>query len=104
MVDDLLYLINDMQSILTVFEAKTGTLVYQERMGTALKESFSASPVAVNGNVFFTNDMGETFVVRAGRKFDLLRVNAHGARTLASPALADNTWYWRTEEALVAIR
>ena len=103
-VDDLLYLINDMQSILTVFEAKTGTLVYQERMGTALKESFSASPVAVNGNVFFTNDMGETFVVRAGRKFDLLRVNAHGARTLASPALADNTWYWRTEEALVAIR
>jgi outer membrane protein assembly factor BamB len=103
-VDDLLYLINDMQSILTVFEAKTGTLVYQERMGTALKESFSASPVAVNGNVFFTNDMGETFVVKAGREFNLLRVNAHGARTLASPALADNTWYWRTEEALVAIR
>jgi outer membrane protein assembly factor BamB len=103
-VDDLLYLINDMQSILTVFEAKTGALVYQERLGTALKESFSASPVAVNGKVFFTNDMGETFVVQAGREFKLLRTNAHGARTLASPALADDTWYWRTEEALLAIR
>ncbi len=103
-VDELLYLVNDMQSILTVFEAKTGALVYQERLGTALKESFSASPVAVNGKVFFTNDRGETFVVQAGREFKLLRVNAHGARTLASPALADHTWYWRTEEGLVAIR
>ena len=102
-VDDLLYLVNDMQSILTVYEAKTGALVYQERLGSALKEGFSASPVAVNGKVFFTNDMGETFVVQAGREFKLLRVNAHGARTLASPALADNTWYWRTEEGLVAI-
>ena len=103
-VDDLLYLINDMQSILTVFEAKTGTLVYQERLGAAVRESFSASPVAVNGKIFFTNDMGETFVIQAGREFKLVGVNIHGARTLASPALADDTWYWRTEEALLAIR
>jgi outer membrane protein assembly factor BamB len=103
-VDDLLYLINDMQSILTVYEAKAGTLVYQERLGSAQREGFSASPVAVNGKVFFTNDTGETFVIKAGREFRLLRVNAHGARTLASPALADNTWFWRTDEALVAIR
>jgi outer membrane protein assembly factor BamB len=103
-VDDLLYLINDMQSILTVFEAKTGALVYQERLGSAIKESFSASPVAVNGKIYFTNDMGETFVIQAGREFKLVSVNTHGARTLASPALADDTWYWRTEEALVAIR
>jgi outer membrane protein assembly factor BamB len=103
-VDDLLYLINDMQSVLTVFEAATGTLVYQERLGNSAKESFSASPVAVGGKVFFTNDLGETFVVKAGREFKLLRINNHGARTLASPALADNTWYWRTEDSLVAIR
>ena len=32
-VGDLLYLVNDMQSILTVYEAKTGALVYQARMG-----------------------------------------------------------------------
>ena len=62
----LLYLINDMQSILTVYEAKTGTLVYQGRLGVAQREGFSASPVVVNGEVFFTNDDGETFVVKAG--------------------------------------
>ena len=103
-VGDLLYLINDMQSILTVFEAATGTLVYQSRLGVAVREGFSASPVHVNGKVFFTNDEGQTFVVEAGRAFKLLHVNELGARTLASPALVDGTWYWRTGESLVAIR
>ncbi len=45
-VGDLLYLINDMQSILTVYEAATGALVYQDRLGVAQREGFSASPVA----------------------------------------------------------
>jgi outer membrane protein assembly factor BamB len=103
-VGDLLYLVNDMQSILTVYEAKTGTLVYQGRMGVAQREGFSASPVAVNGKVFFTNDDGQTFVVEAGREFKLLHVNELGARTLASPALVDGIWYWRTGSELRAIR
>ena len=103
-VDDLLYLVNDMQSILTVYEAATGTLVYQDRLGVAMREGFSASPVAVNGKVFFTNDDGQTFVVQAGREFKLLHVNELGARTLASPALVDGVWYWRTESELMALR
>ena len=103
-VGDLLYLVNDMQSILTVYEAKSGALVYQGRMGIAQREGFSASPVAVNGKVFFTNDEGQTFVVQAGREFKLLHVNELGARTLASPALVDGTWYWRSDGQLVAIR
>ncbi len=103
-VGDLLYLVNDMQSILTVYEAATGTLVYQNRLGVAMREGFSASPVAVNGKLFFTNDEGQTFVVEAGRTFKLLHVNELGAQTLASPALVDGVWYWRTAEALVAIQ
>jgi outer membrane protein assembly factor BamB len=103
-VGDLLYLINDMQSILTVYEAATGALVYQDRLGVAQREGFSASPVHVNGKIFFTNDDGQTFVVAAGRKFNLLHTNELGARTLASPALVDGTWYWRTDEALIAIK
>ena len=103
-VGDLLYLVNDMQSILTVYEAATGALVYQDRLGVAMREGFSASPVAVNGKVFFTNDDGQTFVVQAGREFKLLHVNELGARTLASPALVDGVWYWRTESNLMALR
>ena len=101
---DYLYLINDMQSILTVFEAKTGKPVYQERLGEAMREGFSASPIAVGDKLFFTNDNGQTFVVRAGPVFNLLRVNELGARVLASPALVDGVWYWRTDRELIAIQ
>jgi outer membrane protein assembly factor BamB len=102
--DGLLYLINDMQSILTVYDAQTGTLAYQDRLGVAQREGFSASPVVVNGEVFFTNDDGETFVVKAGRQFNLLHKNTLGERTLASPALVDGVWYWRTASSLIAIQ
>jgi outer membrane protein assembly factor BamB len=101
--DDLLYMINDMQSILTVLEAKTGAAVYQERLGEATREGFSSSPVAVGDKLFFTNDRGQTFVVQAGRTFKLLRVNELNAQVLASPALVDGTWYWRTDRELLAI-
>ena len=103
-VGELLYLINDMQSILTVYDAVSGKLAYQDRLGTAVREGFSASPVHVNGKVFFTNDDGQTFVVEAGKTFKLLHVNELGEQTLASPALVDGTWYWRTASSLRAIR
>lgn len=102
--DGLLYLVNDMQSILTVYEAKTGTLVYQGRMGVAQREGFSGSPVVVNDELYFTNDEGDTFVVKAGREFALLHTNTLGERTLASPALVDGIWYWRTSGHLLAIQ
>jgi outer membrane protein assembly factor BamB len=65
---DHLYMVNDMQSIVTAFEATTGTTLWQGRLGVAQREGFSASPVAFDDKVFFTNDEGETFVLRAGDK------------------------------------
>jgi len=100
---DLLYQLNDMQSILTVFHAKTGELAYQERLGVAMREGFSASPVAVGHLIYFTNDDGQTFVVEAGPTFKLRRVNELRARVIASPALVGGTWYWRTDKELLAI-
>ena len=92
-----------MQSIVTALEATTGNTAWQERLGVARREGFSASPVATGGKVFFTNDEGETFVLRAGAKYELLHVNDIGERTLASPALVDGRWYIRTENHLLAI-
>ena len=99
-----LYLVNDMQSILTVYEAATGKLMYQDRLGEAMREGFSASPVVVGDKIFFTNDLGETFVVQAGPVFKLVRTNRLNARVLASPALVGGTWYWRTDKELLAIQ
>jgi outer membrane protein assembly factor BamB len=100
---DYLYLINDMQSILTVLDAKTGASIYQGRLGEPVREGFSVSPVAIGDKIFFTNDEGQTFVVQAGSEFKLLRTNELKARVLASPALVDGTWYWRTDSQLIAI-
>jgi hypothetical protein len=100
---DLLYVVNDIQSVLTAYEAKTGTVVYQARLGEPIKEGFSSSPIAVGDKLFFTNDQGTTFVVAAGREFKLLRTNAISGTVLASPALVEGTWYWRTDSELVAI-
>ncbi len=100
---DYLYTVNDMASIVTCFEAATGRVMWQQRLGSARRESFSASPIAVDGKVFFTNDEGQTFVLRAGPEFELMHTNDIGARTLASPALVDGYWYIRTADELLAI-
>ena len=102
-VGEYLYLINDMLSIVTNYEASTGRLVYQGRLGRSSREGFSSSPVAVGGKVFFTNDMGQTFVVEVGSEFTVLHVNELNAQTLASPALVDGIWYFRTDSELIAI-
>ncbi len=100
---DSLYLVNDMTAIATSFRAATGEVMWQGRLGVARREGFSASPVGVDGKVFFTNDDGETFVVRAGPTFELIHENRLGAQVLASPALVDRTWYFRTSRELLAI-
>jgi hypothetical protein len=100
---DYLYLVNDMTSIATCLEATTGKLLWQGRLGEARRESFSASPVAVANKIFITNDEGETYVLAAGPEFKLLRVNRLGEQTLATPALVEGTWYFRSGSHLVAI-
>jgi len=98
-----LYMINDMASIVTCLEAMTGKVLWQGRLGVAQREGFSASPVAVDGKVFFTNDDGETFVLKAGPTFEMLHVNKLDETTLATPALVDGRWYIRTDRNLIAI-
>ncbi|MBM3810965.1 MAG: hypothetical protein FJW20_04960 [Acidimicrobiia bacterium] len=100
---DYLYLVNDMTGVATCLEARTGKSLWQGRLGEAQRESFSASPVYVDNKVFFTNDVGETYVLKAGDEFQLLHVNRFHEMTLASPALVDGIWYFRTERHLYAI-
>jgi outer membrane protein assembly factor BamB len=98
-----LYMVNDMASVASCHRAADGELLWQGRLGEARREGFSASPVALDGKVFFTNDDGDTFVLRAGDTFELLRTNRLGEQTLASPALVDGRWYFRTAGHLVCI-
>ncbi|MFZ0063122.1 MAG: PQQ-binding-like beta-propeller repeat protein, partial [Pyrinomonadaceae bacterium] len=50
--------------------------------------SFSASPVAADGKLYFANEDGEIFVIKAGSKFELLARNPTGEVLFATPAIA----------------
>ena len=100
---DYLYIVNDMVAVATCFEAQTGKVMSQGHLGQARREGFSASPVAADGKIFFTNDDGETFVLKAGPAFKLLHINRLNEQVHASPALVDGRWYFRTRKHLIAI-
>ncbi len=87
---------------LTCFDAKTGEKMFSERMG-GTGAAFSASPVAADGRLYFPSEEGDVFVVKAGKKFEVLAENAMGEICMASPAISDDVLFIRTQKRLVAI-
>jgi len=95
---DLLYALSD-GGVLSAFEARTGKLVYQER----LPSSFSASPVAADGKLYLSSEDGDVFVVRAGPKFELLATNPVGEPLMATPAITDGMLILRAHKHVYAV-
>ena len=89
--------------ILTRFDAKTGEMTYQTRIDPAAA-NFTTSPWAYNGKLFCLSEEGQTFVIAAGEKFQLLHVNELDEMALASPALVGERLLIRTESRLYSIR
>jgi lipoprotein NlpI len=96
---DQLY-VHDETGILVCRNAADGKKLYRER----LAPKFTASAVAGDGKVYFTNESGTTFVVKAGPAFELLAENRLGEEVLASPAIARGALFIRTEKHLYCIR
>jgi outer membrane protein assembly factor BamB len=95
---DTLYTLSDV-GVLSAFEAKTGRLVYQER----LPSSFSASPVAADGKLYLSSEDGDVFVVKAGPKFELLATNPVGEPLMATPAISDGVLIFRAHKHVYAV-
>ncbi len=95
---DFLYMVSD-GGVLSAFEAKTGRLVYQER----LPSSFSASPVAADGKLYLSSEDGDVFVVRAGPKFELLATNPVGEPLMSTPAITDGMLILRAHKHVYAV-
>ena len=88
--------------VVTAYDAKTGEKKYQDRFAGGTS-AFTASPVAANGNVYFANDDGQVFVVKAGPTFDIIATNDMGSPVLATPAISDGRLFIRTASHLFAI-
>jgi outer membrane protein assembly factor BamB len=99
---DYLYLMSD-GGILTCLDATTGAVVY-EGGRPPVAGSYRSSLVAFGDNVLQTSEDGDTFVIRAGPKHEVLRSNSIGEPVWASLAFAHDTIYIRGDKHLFAIR
>jgi outer membrane protein assembly factor BamB len=89
--------------IVTAFDAKTGDQVYMQRGVEGGR--YYASPVAANGNLYFTSlEDGVVTVIRAGldKPEQVVQNPPLGERVAATPAIADDALYVRTEGHLYA--
>jgi outer membrane protein assembly factor BamB len=98
LVGELLYMISD-AGIVSCIEARTGQVVWQERIGG----EFSASPVYADGKIWFFSQEGKTSVVAPGRTFQLLAENQLAEGFMASPAIVGKSFFIRTRTHLYRI-
>ena len=78
--------------IATCWDAKTGTVHWQER----IEGNYSASPIVAEGKIFFLSEDGVGTVVKAARTFEKIATNTLEERALASYAVADGALFIRT--------
>lgn len=100
-VDGRLYLLHD-TGIMAVLDAETGKELYKARVG-GLGHTFSASPIVANGRIYFFDEEGTTIVVKPAGEYTEIRQNSLDEMTLATPAVADNSLFIRTETRLYRI-
>jgi outer membrane protein assembly factor BamB len=88
--------------VINVYDAKTGEKKYQDRFAGGTS-AFTASPVAANGHVYFANEDGQVFVVKAGPKHEIVATNDMGSPVLATPAISEGRLLVRTASHLMSI-
>ena len=98
LVGDLLYMITD-AGVASALDAKTGDLIWTARVGG----TFSASPIAAEGRIYFFDEDGKTTVIEAGREYKVLATNTLDEGSLASPAIAGKALFLRTKTHLYRI-
>jgi outer membrane protein assembly factor BamB len=93
--DGLIYTITT-RNILMCIDAVTGKEVWSER----LTSNYDASPVYVNGNIWFFSVKGEVMAIKAGRKYEVVAQNTMESGIWATPAFLRNSVILRTEKWL----
>jgi outer membrane protein assembly factor BamB len=89
--------------IVTAYDAETGDQIYYER--PIASGNYYASPVAANGNIYFTSlTEGIVTVLKGGtdKPEKVVENPPLGERVAATPAIADDTLYVRTAGHLYA--
>ena len=86
--------------IVSAVEAMTGKDLWEDRM----EGQHLPGPLVLGDKLLFSNDRGQTFLVRAlAEKFELAGKNQLAESISSSPAVADGALFIRTKKALYKI-
>jgi outer membrane protein assembly factor BamB len=101
--DGLLYVLYD-RGFFGCFDPATGEEVY-ERQRIPEGRAFTSSPWASDGKIFCLNEDGVTFVIKAGREFEILHTNklAEDDLGMATPAIVGDKLLLRTDKRIYCI-
>jgi outer membrane protein assembly factor BamB len=97
-VGDEIYVVND-GGIASCLDAKTGDSLWQQRLGG----EYSASPVFADGRIYFLNEEGTATTIAPGKVFVRLATASIDGATLASIAVADGSFFIRSDTHLYRI-
>jgi len=95
---DVMYLMKE-GGIVSSVNPATGEILKQGRTPNALEEYY-ASPVAADGKIFVASASGKVTVLKAGAQWEILATNDLDDEIWATPAIAGNSLYIRTRNAL----
>lgn len=100
-----LYFAHENLGVVYCVNAKTGALVYEERLSPSPGQIY-ASPVLAGGGIYYVGRGGRTVVVAAKPKFEILAVNTledNRGMFNASPAFVGNRLLLRSSRALYCL-
>lgn len=97
--NDRVYMVTN-GGIVTCNDAKTGKVIYRERLGAP--GMYLASPVAANRHIYFASGEGMVTVVREADTLEVVARNDLQEAIHATPAIIGNTIYIRTVAHLYA--
>ncbi len=102
--DGRIYVLYD-RGFFACFDARTGKEIYGKQRLNAGR-AFTSSPWAYRGHIFCINEFGETYVIKAGDKFELVRKNKLHVEdmAMATPSFAGDQLIIRTAERLYSLR
>jgi outer membrane protein assembly factor BamB len=98
---DYFYNLSDWIGKLTCFDAKTGKSIYEEKLSDA--KAITASGIASNGKIYYSNEEGTVFVLKTCNKFELISKNSLNDFVMATPAISENMLFFRTQRYIIAI-
>ncbi len=90
------------RGFLTLNDASTGEEIYG-KVRLSGSPTFTASPWAYNGKVFFLSEDGETYVIEAGKEYREIRTNDLDELSLGTPSIAQGKLLIRTATRIYCI-